>query len=222
MSVVINADKQSNLYVADQGNLGKFNSGSNCTNSFNNIQCITTPPIADSLQGYWASPAYWHYNDGQDHYMLYYSVTDQTSTVGAYPINGYTLSTSGPSLPIPSSYVSTNTLFCFASPTPSVSSNSTMAGTGIVWAIENQTGRDDSNNTCHKQPPQYPYQPAALHAFNATNPAAPELYRSRTVTTPIGFVKGFPTPTISNGQVSMGTTTGPNDNLPGVNVFGLC
>ena len=77
-SVVITADKQSRLYVSSQSSLGGFDVNADCVNNFNNVQCITTPlPKVDDSQGYWGSPAYWHYNDGQDHYMLYYSATTE-------------------------------------------------------------------------------------------------------------------------------------------------
>jgi hypothetical protein len=215
-NVVVNADKQSNLYVADQANLGQFSSSGG-----NNIQVIQTPNNGGDLKReYWASPAYWHYNQNSaDHYMLYYSVTtDKEPNHAPLSINGYTLSTSGSSGPISSTYASTPILFCQYSPTPSVSSNLTASGTGIVWAIENPNTGNPINNNCAGTT----YLPAALHAFNAASLSSPELYSSRGLQTHIGYVKGFPTPTVFKGQVYMGTTTGPNNNLPGVDVFGLC
>ena len=224
-NLVVNADKQSNLYVANQMSLGGYSaSTTSCPSSPNNIQCITTPPrpLNDPYQGYWASPAYWQYTTGSTtNYMLYYSVTTQNTAAAPKALNGYSLSTSGP--PIPSTYVSTTTLFCPFSPTPSVSSKPNNSASGIVWAIENQTGRDQSNNNCANGPP--PYVPAALHAFNAIpngSGVLTELYTSSHVQTPIGFAKAFPTPTVFVGHVYMGTSTGPNNNLPGVDVFGLC
>ncbi len=202
--LVVNADKESKLYVANRDSLGHFNPSGG-----NNLQTITTPPVADSLQGYWASPAYWTYTSGSTtNYMLYYSVTTATKTAVPYPINGYQLLTTGSSGPIPSSpTASTGTLFCLYSPTPSISSNGTTAGTGIVWAIEHG----------NKHNPQLPTSdcnggalPAALHAFDATT--LTELYNGRGVTT--GGQIGFSTPTIFNGRVYMGTTTE-------VDVFGL-
>jgi hypothetical protein len=170
--------------------------------------------LRDSNQGYWGSPAYLKYTTGgTTNYMLYYSATDQTASVAPLPINGYQLATKGSAGPIPFTYLSTRTLFCDKTPTPSVSSNGTTAGTGIVWAIENQTPRDDTNNNCDKMPP--PYLPAALHAFDATNLSAPELYSSRGLTTTIGTPTTFSTPTIFRGQVYVGTTKE-------VAVFGLC
>jgi hypothetical protein len=228
-SIVINADKQSNLYVANQAALGGYSGPSTtvCPSSPNNIQCITTPTfngkLLDPGQGYWASPAFWEYLIGSTPtYMLYYSATTTTNPQAApYPLNGYTLSTGGTSGPIPLTQpppLSTATGFCYYSPTPSVSSNSTKAGTGIVWAIENP-------NTQNKGTPPScsgtTYLPAVLHAFNATT--LQEIYNSSSLTgAQIGYAKGFPTPTIFQGQVYMGTSTGPSNNLPGVDVFGLC
>ena len=66
--------------------------------------------------------------------------------------------------------------------------------------------------------------PGALHAFCAaaiTRSGTPcpsaltELYSSRTLVTLLGPVNGFPTPTIFNGQVYVGTNTE-------VDVFGIC
>jgi len=201
-NLVVNADKESKLYVADKASLGQFN-----PNGGNNIQVIQSPlPLRDSGQGYWASPAYWKYTTGSaTTYMLYYSATDQNNTVQPLPINGYQLLTGGSSGPIPSQYTSTSTLFCYHSPTPSVSSNGTMSGSGIVWAIEDQNASNPTS--CRGAFPG----PAALHAFNATN-LQQELYSSRGITTAITV--GFATPTIFQGRVYMGTHTE-------VDVFGL-
>jgi len=144
--------------------------------------------------------------------MLYYSATDANINVQPLPINAYQLGTSGRPIPSPPT-ASTAALFCNYAPTPAVSSNGTIAGSGIVWGIENPKSGNPAN--CKGV-----YVPAALHAFNATT--LQQLYTSGALTTKIGFVKGFPTPTIFQGQVYMGTTAGPDNNLPAVDVFGLC
>ncbi len=210
-SVVVNADKQSNLYVANQSSLGGFNS-----NGGNNIQTLLEPHDRnghklDTDQGYWASPAYWKYMTGSTPtYMLYYSATTDTKLAAPYPINGYQLATSGTSGPIPDPpTASTPTGFCQYSPTPSVSSNGTTPGTGIVWAIEHGNTDNPSQNDCNGSPLQ-----AALHAFNATTLA--KLYDSRGLPAgTTGSVTTFSTPTIFKGRVYMGTQTG-------ISVFGLC
>jgi len=221
--LLVNADKESTLWVANRDNLGKFNSNANCTNNLNNIQCIYTPTQADAQQGYWSSPAYWKYKDQNsvNHYQLYYSVTDPNNLLAApYALNEYQLLTAGSSGPIPSTYLSTANLFCPYSPTPSVSSNGTTARSGIVWAIENQNANNvPPTPNCNSTTT---FEPAALHAFDATSVNSGELYSSRAVTTKIGGARGFPTPTIFQDQVYMGTTWGPLHNRPEVDVFGLC
>jgi hypothetical protein len=237
MSVVVNADKQSNLYFANQANLGKFTSGTICASSTNNIQCITTPALHsnDLVQGYWSSPAYWF--DGS-HSWLYYSATMDGSALfcsgttlcqngfgppGVSPeaINAYQLQSSTPG-PIPSAtpFAKTSTLFCDYSPTPSVSSNpQNLAGSGIVWAIEPDQNKDNqqgnNNPDCASGTNNTNLVPnAALHAFSATN-LATELYTSRGVTTTINKAGGFVSPTVFNGQVYVGADSQ-------VEVFGLC
>ena len=246
-SVAITADKQSNLYVMEQAYLGKANLGSSCSGSTNDIQCVTTPPITnDPDQGYWASPAYWF--DGT-YYWLYYSATMNGTAFNCPPdyktpcmsgfgppgispqaLNSYQLQTSGnPISQTP--YANSGTanaqtypiLFCDYAPTPSVSSKGSMAGSGIVWAIE----QDQNNDNLPNHSPQdcspavngsggHPRgNPAALHAFNATTMA--EIYSSRTLSfaNQPGPANAFPTPTIFNSQVYVGTNTE-------VDVFGLC
>jgi hypothetical protein len=224
VSVVISADKESQLYVENKASPGKYNPN----NGNNNIQTIQTPgiPSNDPTQGYWASPAYWRYSpDGVNYtYMLYYSVDAPLTTnmsggkgtvgVKPTPINGYQLNTTPPSLPIPSTPLSTPTLFCHYAPTPSVSSNGTTPGSGIVWAIEENQNSDNQGGSgpdCAGSRPTG--NPAALHGFNATTMA--EIYSSRTLVTKLGPANGFPTPSVFNGQVYVGT-----NGL--VNVFGLC
>jgi hypothetical protein len=233
LPVVVNADKQSNLYFSYQGNLGKFVSGTVCGSGANNIQCITTPapPSNDKVQGYWSSPAYWF--DGT-HSWLYYSATMNGSAlfcsgttlcqngfgppmVSPEAINAYQLQPSGGLGPISSATpsASTSTLFCDYSPTPSVSSNgTTKPESGIVWAIEqNQNVDNQSHPTdCFGSHPMG--NPGALHAFSASN-VATELYSSRTVRTVIQSAQGFVTPTVFNGQVYVGANSE-------VEVFGLC
>jgi hypothetical protein len=225
MSVVISADKESQLYVENKASPGKYNPN----NGNNNIETLQSPANnGDFNQGYWASPAYWNYTSGSTtNYMLYYSVTTHKEPAHApLPINGYQLLTTGTSGPIPSTYLSTPTSFCQYSPTPSVSSNGTTVGTGIVWAIEQNQNKDNQvgNGTdCLPGVNNVNIIPhAALHAYCASGatsgPCATglaEIYTSRNVQTPISEIGGFPTPTVFNGQVYMGT----KDH---VNVFGIC
>jgi hypothetical protein len=116
---------------------------------------------------------------------------------------------------------------------PSSLRNTTRDGTGGgIW--QSGAGPASDGSRLHNEGQQYPDcagpppqgsngPPAALHAFCATagDPNGPcpsllyELYSSRTVQTQIGRIHGFPTPTVFNGQVYMGTDSE-------VDVFGVC
>lgn len=225
MNVVINADKQCNLYVANQRFLGGFNS-----NGGNNIQTLLTPhPKVDQSQGYWASPAYWKYGSAPNYtYMIYYSATtDNAPAAAPLPIKGYSLLTSGSSGPIPDPpTASTITVFCEKSPTPSGSWNGATGDstTGIVWAIENQNKNNVPPTPNCADKTLFPS--AALHAFDAVpngSGVLTELYTSAHVQTAIGNEATFSTPTIFNGRVYMGTRTfNTAGTALAVDVFGLC
>jgi hypothetical protein len=122
----------------------------------------------------------------------------------------YDLLTSGISGPIPSQpTISSQTLFCIKSPTPSVSSNGTLQGTGIVWAVEHP---NQDQNDCAG-----PSRKAVLHAFDATSMA--EIYSSSSHYV-LGGAVVFSTPTIFKGQVFIGTLAA--NNAGEVDAFGLC
>ena len=226
------------IYVSNTADLGGFASQTQPNGCYttNNIQCIVTPypiPGNDPSQGYWSSPAYWYFTSGSAAYNWLYYSADAPNTVGQgggpgqsgvapMPINAYQLASSGSSGPIPSSPTATSTtLFCAHSPTPSVSSNGTTNPlSGIVWAIEvNQNKDNPAKDDCAGA--QYTGLPAALHAFCATAGGAvcpsamTEVYSSRGLSTAAGHASGFPTPTVFNGQVFVGTDTF-------VDVFGMC
>ena len=244
-SVVINADKQSNIYVTYQNNLGGYNSAGG-----NNIETVLTPCVPNNngpgncgpvppSQGYWASPAYW--SDGTN-YWLYYAATMNDDSQGISPagvppeaLNAYQLQTSGPPISqIPYANSGTSNaqtypiLFCDYAPTPSVSSNPNALGSsGIVWAIEEYPNKHNVmgyNGTQDCAGSLFPSNPGALHAFCAAKitgqgthcpSAMTELYSSRTLQTKIGPAHGFTTPTVFKGQVYVGTDQS-------LNVFGIC
>jgi hypothetical protein len=91
--------------------------------------------------------------------------------------------------------VQTGTTFTYPGALPSVSAKG--ISDGIVWAVENTSPT------------------AVLHAYDAANLAATELYNSNQAGTRDHFLNNkFITPTIANGKVYVGTPTG-------VIVFGL-
>jgi hypothetical protein len=115
---------------------------------------------------------------------VYYGASG--STLRAFSVTSAKLSTS----PVSATAVS----FAFPGTTPSISASG--SANGIVWAIENKN-------------------PAVLHAYDATN-MSHELYNSSQAANSrdaFGAGNKFITPTIANGRVYVGTTSG-------VGVFG--
>ena len=207
-NMVVTSDKESKFYVLNRDRLGKFN-----PSGANSIQIDQTPSNAnDNQQGYWSSGAYWKFVDGSGNpnYRLYYSVTTTTTGAPPHPIDMYDLLTSGSSGPIPSQpTLSSQTLFCIKSPTPSVSSNGTLLGTGIVWAVEHP---NQDPNDCAG-----PFRKAVLHAFDATSMT--EIYSSSPQYM-LGGAVVFSTPTVFKGQVYIPTIAA--NNAGEIDAFGLC
>jgi hypothetical protein len=203
--LLVSADKKSVLYVVDRGTPGGVGG---------QVQKIMQPPNPLpplSQPGYWSSPAYWKSYNVQNgfQYNLYYAADETNTSLQPWPMYRYKLLTSG-SNPINTSgpSASTTTVFCGNphAPTPSISSSGTTASTGIAWAIESRNKHYPID--CSQMPQQ-----AVLHAYDATSLV--EKYNSGSLVTPIGPAANFPTPTIFNGRVYMGTK---NE----VDVFGLC
>jgi len=166
--LAIGAGKDSNLYIVDRTNMGKFNTGSN------KIYQQLTHVLPG---GIWSMPA--AYNG-----RIYYGPVG--SPIMAFQFKNAKL------LATPAA--KTSTAFRYPGATPSISANTSK--NGIVWAAENAN-------------------PAVLRAYDATTLL--ELYNSnQAVNSRDHFGNGnkFITPTIANGKVYVGTTTG-------VGVFGL-
>ena len=166
--LAVGAGKDSNLYVVDRTNMGKFNSGSN--NVYQEL-----PNVLPG--GIWSMPAAF---GGK----IYYGPVG--SPILAFQFKNAML--------LSSPAARTTTSFQYPGATPSVSANA--GKNGIVWATENTS-------------------PAVLHAYNATN--LNELYNSNQAANGrdhFGAGNKFITPTIANGKVYVGTTSG-------VGVFGL-
>jgi hypothetical protein len=167
-NLAIGAGKDSNLYVVNRGNMGKFNSSSN------KIYQQLTGVLPG---GIWSAPAFFN---GK----LYYGPVD--SPVLAFQFKNAKLAAT----PVAKTVHS----FGYPGVTPSISANGT--ANGIVWAAEHLS-------------------PGVLHAYNATN--LQEIYNSNQAPNSrdhFGDGNKFTIPTIANGKVYIGTTTG-------VAVFGL-
>lgn len=200
--LLISADKQSYLYVVDRDTPGQFNNGGPVQHPL-----LPASPPPNSVPGYWSSPAYWKYsNQGTDYLRLYYGVDETNPTIAPWPITMYSLDSTDPIST--SNLVTTSTLFCGAphAPTPSISANGASQTTGILWAIE-------SSNTLAPNRCDGVITAAVLHAYDATTLV--EKYNSSNLGSSVGKAVNFPTPTIFNSKVYMGTKSE-------VDVFGLC
>ena len=152
--------------------------------------------VEGTVHGYWSSPAYWQGPSAQ--YLYYSGMTNETGD-GDY-LKQYTI-TNG--LVSTAPVEQTTNLFPVGS-TPSISANGTR--NGIVWAVERQDILSERPGT----------KPAVLYAYDATD-VATLLYDStqaKKLRDQPGCANKFVTPTIANGKVYVGTTTG-------VGVFGL-
>jgi hypothetical protein len=111
--LIVGGGKDTNLYVADRDNLGKFNAGgSGNSNLYQEL---------DGVGPIFSTPAFFNG-------VLYLGTVK--NPLRAYPVTNGKLSTS------PSSQ--TAATFAFPGTSPAVSANGTQAG--IVWAVESHTG----------------------------------------------------------------------------------
>ncbi len=110
--LAVTAGKDTNLYVMDQANLGKYNPNSNA-NLYQQLPGVLSG-------GVWSSPAYFN---GHVYYGSLFS------PLRSFDVSSARLSSSPGSV--------TATSFTYPGTTPSVSSNGTT--NGIVWAVENSS-----------------------------------------------------------------------------------
>jgi hypothetical protein len=167
VSLVVGAGKDSNIYVLDQANLGKFNS------TMDSIYQQMTGALPN---GTWSSPAWFN---GK----LYYAGAGDNLRQFTFASGTFSFTSKSVAQ------------FAFPGATPSISANG--SSNGIVWATQNAS-------------------PAVLHAYDASN-FPTELYNSSQAANSrdqFGTGNKYIVPTVVNGKVYVGTTTG-------VGVFGL-
>ncbi len=164
----LNSGKDGNFYVIDRGNPGGYNGVANT-----NLQTVP------GKFAYLSTPAYWNGH-------LYDAV------VGAVLKSWVLSNTCNAAGPVCATGGHLSKVTFLYGVTPSVSSNGTQAGTGIIWAIETYNQVIGGN-------------PAILYAFDAMNMT--ELYDSTqcgSLDTP-GLAEKFTVPTVANGKVYVGT-----------------
>ena len=112
LHLAVGAGKDSNLYVINRDNMGKFNPSNN-SNAYQVLNGVLP-------NGVWAMPAYFNNR-------VYYG--SQNSSMQAFTITNAKLSTSATA--------HTATTFQYPGAIPSISANGT--SNGIVWAVENNS-----------------------------------------------------------------------------------
>jgi hypothetical protein len=161
--LAIGAGKDTNVYVVDRDNMGKFNPMSNLI--FQELEGVLP-------NGVWSVPAFFNNT-------IYYGPVRQ-------PILAFQFS-NGQFTATPVSR--TVSVYPYPGASPSISANQN--ANGILWAVENASN-------------------AVLHAYDATNLSV-ELYNSNQASSGrdhFGSGNRFITPTIANGKVYVGTSTG--------------
>jgi hypothetical protein len=168
--LAVGAGKDTNIYVVDRDNMGKFNASSN--------NAVYQEIPAGLSGGAFSIAAYFNNT------VYYAGVGDHLK---AFPITNALLATTPAG-------ESANT-FAYPGSTPSVSSNGSQSG--IIWAVENQSGA------------------GVLHAYNPAS-IATELYDSNQAANSRDHFSDnkYIAPMIANGKVYVGTSTS-------VAVFGL-
>jgi hypothetical protein len=112
--LIVGAGKDSNIYIGDRDNLGKFNVANSADS---NIYQIVTSGVANSV---FSTPAFFNG-------VLYYGAVGDT--LRAFPMTNAKLAGSASSI--------SATSFPYPGTTPSISANG--AQNGIVWALESST-----------------------------------------------------------------------------------
>ncbi len=190
--VALGADKLGNIYAIDRGSPGEY-SGSFTGTCGGSPVCSGTNPNLKTLSPgtsvFHNTGAYWnlnvYYGQANDNPLRLYQVASSCSGGGSGPL----CSTSVNSSPITFKY----------GVTPSVSSNGTTSGTGIVWAIWTWNGGSGGN---HNRAALYAFNPSTLaDLYNTDMCSQSGTYPDR----PGGFTTKFSVPTIANGFVYIGT-----------------
>jgi hypothetical protein len=185
--LVVQTGKEGRIYVVSRDQMTTNNSHY-CSGCSNDPE-IVEESASGAVGGVFGVPAYWN------NAIYFWGAGDVLKSI---PI------TNG--LPNFSNISSGSISLSWPAATPSISSNGTAAGTGIVWAIDSSQ---------YGSPGPGP-GPAVLHAINATSIAS-ELWNSTQAANSrdkAGNAVRFATPTISNGKVYVGTASE-------VDVYGL-
>jgi hypothetical protein len=196
---LVQAGKDSNVYLADQASLGGYSSSSN-----NVVESFSLSAIGS---GVWGSPTYWNGS-------VYFGAS-QDGQGPTDPARAFSFDTSSTAMLSTSPTSVTTGLFAYPGPTLPVSANGT--SNGIAWALENFGFCTDLSTGCG---------PTILHAYDATNLATEFWNSSQNPADTAGNAVKFTVPTVVNGKVYVGTrgndTGSGGTSIPGeLDVYGL-
>ncbi|HLG78019.1 MAG TPA: hypothetical protein VKX46_16510, partial [Ktedonobacteraceae bacterium] len=191
--LLVSSGKEGRVYVIDRDHMGKYTNDPNlqCDGAdamrtdVDKVVQELAPSVGGSVfgvGGYWSGSA----SSGQ---MIY--IGGYNDHLKAFQLKNDLLSSAAVS--------QSSEIFAFSGATPSISSNGSQPGTGIVWI--------SSPSSC-SDPGCQPAGPGALRAYDATNLNV-ELYNSEQ--NPArdeldSYIK-FGVPTIADGHVFVGTQT---------------
>ena len=171
---LIGVGKEGRIYVVNRDNMGQFTSIQDPCNNQNltNVDKILQEFPPKTTGEVYSTPAYWNGSSGQFVY-----ISGKNRPLMAFSLTNGLLSSSPVS--------QTPEKFLFPGINPVVTSNGTLAGTGIVWVIDPS---------------------GFLRAYDATN-LATELYNSGQVPArdSLPSTIKFSVPTVVNGEVFIGT-----------------
>ena len=192
--LLVGVGKEGRIYVLDRDQMGQFHTYPG------NLQCGSTEEARTDIDqtvqeltsnapgGFFGIPGYW-VGTAKSGQLVYIGETGDH--LKSFQVRGDMLSSRATA--------QTPETFTYPGGTPSISSNKSIPGTGIVWVI--------SPAPCGG-PGCTPSGPGVLRAYDATN-IDQELYNSEQNSTRDrldSYVK-FSVPTIANGKVLVGTQT---------------
>jgi len=185
--------KEGRIYLVDRDNMGHYVNdpklGCETAGEYRtDVDHVVQELAPQGTGGLFGSTAYWGGANGEGPFVYVGGFNDY---LRAFRLNNGLLS--------PKSVSQSAETFAFSGATPSISSNGSTPGTGIVWvngpSVCNFPGCDPSG-------------PGSLHAYDATD-LSHELYNSELNPSRDrvdSYIK-FSVPTIANGRVFVGTKT---------------
>jgi hypothetical protein len=177
--LLVQAGKDGRVWIADRTALGGFSSTANGV-----VQELPNAVPG----GIWGSPAYWN------GHIYFGAGSDQgANSPPSDPLRDFSFNTTSG---VVSLATTSAKIFSFPGPTPSVSSNGTSAGSGIVWAFDNVSWASNCPSSACQ----------VVYAYDATNLGNKLWDSSQALNNRdrAGGAVKFTVPTVANGKVYVG------------------